>query len=502
MGPYALAGSLRSADISTTIIDYFTRIPNFFNYLETFLSQDTYVVGISSTFLAPPRFSFAQLKQRSEGPALFYSGDLWFDHPHELETWLLQLKALLKRKSPRASLILGGAKSQAALYRNSPYHLFDQIVVGPADRTLRDFVLAQKNNVSPKTRTVNGRSVLDNQQDVTQKFCPESLMKINDCIQREESLPIEISRGCVFNCKFCHYDKKESFKKPLSTLKEEFIRNYELFGTRFYSFCDDCFNDHPRKVEEVCNLFLSLPFKIEWSAYSRVDVAVRFPETADLMVESGARGLYWGLESFNHIVARNAGKGTPTEKVQEFLIQFYSKYKDICIMEGSFVTGLPGETFESLQELENWLVTNPVLHLITVGALNLMPYVPNLDKTVIDYAEYSRHPEKYGFKEIRFGPHYWQHETMNSNQATEWAQKIGQAYRAIRPRGLFRSIWAYPHLRGLGFSEKDSFNLICNAESLNDSVIADVKRRFNDKCQNYWKDLQRHHSNEKMKAVS
>ncbi len=489
MGPYALAGSLREAGISTTIIDFFTRIPDFFRYIEDFLTEETLVVGISSTFLAPASFSYSKLKQRSDGPALFYSGDLWFDHGHELDTWLSKLKELMKVKSPRAKLVLGGAKSQYALFKEGPYKNFDYIVLGPADRTLVRLVETIEFDQQPLVKTIRTANVLDNSIDVNNKFCPPSILIKEDSIPMGEAMPIEISRGCVFNCKFCHYDKKESFKKDLSVLKAELIHNYENFNTQFYSFCDDCFNDHPRKVEEVCNLFLSLPFKIEWAAYARVDVAVKFPHTADLMVEAGARGLYWGLESFNHVVARNAGKGTPTDKVQAFLVDFHSKYKNICLMEGSFVTGLPGETDQSLQELEEWLLKNPVLHLVTVGALNLMPYNASLDKAVIDYAEYSRDPKKYGFEEIRFAPPYWRHQTMDLPKAKDWAERIGSSYRKVRSRGIFKSIWAYPHVRGLGFSQEDSIRLICDEGLNNTQIHQDVIRRVQSRWVQYWQNL-------------
>src|SRR5690606_35918718 len=141
-------------------------------------------------------------------------------------------------------------------------------------------------------------------------------------------------------------------------LKTEFVRNYENFGTTVYHFCDDCFNDSRAKVESVCNVIGQLPFKIEWISYARVDLAIRAPETLEMMIESGVKGLYFGVESFNSVVAKNAGKGVPSEQVKQFLLDFKSKYKNQCLLQASFISGLPGETVESFNETGDWLVSH------------------------------------------------------------------------------------------------------------------------------------------------
>ena len=458
MGPYAIVAALRNAGYEATVLDYFTRFSSddaFFEYLAQMISSETKMIGISSTFLAPFVATLEPRAHRSNGLDRYYSGELFAPDSETLREWLSRLRQLLKEKAPNAKIVMGGVKSQFAVWRSEFYRDVDFVVLGAGDRAVVDVMNHISRGDALQTRELNGQTVVDNTFDLTEKACPEMIFIPEDSIARGEALPLEIARGCVFNCKFCHYEKKQSNKKPLEILRGELLRNYELFGTTAYTFCDDCFNDHPKKVEAYCGLFLSLPFKIEWTAYARVDVAVAFPHTLDLMIESGARGLYWGIESFDGDVARKAGKGTPPDKVKDFLIKFRDKYRGECLSEGSFIIGLPGETRASLESTMEWLIKEDVFDLVTFGPLGLMPYSSNLDRIVFDYAAYSREPEKHGFTKVTFRPHYWEHEHMNSTEAARIAADMSRTWREFKKPGLLRTIWFYPHLRSLGFSRED-----------------------------------------------
>jgi hypothetical protein len=240
------------------------------------------------------------------------------------------------------------------------------------------------------------------------------------------------------------------------------IRNHETYGIRFYHFSDDCFNDRREKVESFCNMFLSLPFKVEWSAYARVDVACRFPESLDLMVSSGARGLFWGIESLNSEVARKVGKGTPAELVKEMFINSRLKHRDNLLNHGSFIIGLPGESEESIWKSMDWIITSKTLDFVSLLVLSLRPYHPKLDKVVVDYADYSRNPEKYGFKNVSFGENsYWEHDQMNLHQAVEVSNRAKAKLQASGVnRSFVTSSFQYSHLRGLGFSQGEIFRFV------------------------------------------
>lgn len=485
MGPYIIASNLERAGFDAVVIDYFTRIPDFFSYLQKFLSSKTLLVGISTTFLTRELEHF-DFVGRHSGDHLYYSPALWHDSPESLETWLLTLRELVNKYNSKAKIVFGGAK---AAFPGMNHKGVDYFAFSMADQSVVDFAKFLREQVEPRHIIINDQKVIDNTELLKQKQAPQMQFSRKFAVQPGEALPMEISRGCIFNCKFCYYDKKESVRKDIALLRDEFVRNYDLFGTTIYHFCDDCFNDSRVKVEQICNMILSLPFKVEWVSYARVDVAVRFPETMKLMVESGACGLFMGLESLEPEVARRAGKGTPTDKVKEFLITFREKFWHKCLLECSLITGLPGETEQSLSRAQGWILENDPMDFLNIGPLVLAPYNKKLDKLTLDYPDYSRNPEKYGFKTISFHPVKWEHETMDSEVAFELAEEFLKNWRQVKPPTFLQTIWRYPILRTLGFSKETVFSM---ARDPKQAVHwhTTAHSRFRQYLQKYWFDLQ------------
>lgn len=488
VAPYSLAAQLEQAGFSTTVIDYFLWKENFFSYLETFLSEETLIVGLSTTFLTPPEVG-RSLRGTAAEYAAFTSGCLFKREPAEMARWFAELKALMRRKSPQARLVLGGAKTSSVLRHPQAYADVDYFCLGAGESALISLAQALAAGHEPAFETHAGlRFLATMQMKVTQDLCPTSHFTRRAAVQASESLPIEISRGCLYNCKFCHFEKRQSIRKDLEDLRRELIHNYENFGTTVYHFADDCFNDRREKVEAYCGLFLSLPFQIEWVSYARVDVAVRFPETIDLMIKSGARALFWGLESFNDVVARNAGKGTPIPAVKAMLKEFQRRYKHQCLTAGSFIVGLPGESKESLKQTANYICENDLFGTLCINPLFLSKYSMKLDQKVVDFADYSRNPEKHGFRRVEFDPYYWEHEHMNSIEAEQIHRQISEQWYRAKPPGLLRTIWNYTHLRSLGFSH-DEIHAQTQPHPSAEVFLATARSRYAQFIQRYFVDL-------------
>lgn len=455
LGPYILASKARNAGFDCVVVEGFTKFDNLFEVLDKVIDSSTLFVGISGTFLGINSESINV--NQSNHP--YSAGFLWLSHLQEIQDFLHRLKSLILSKNSKAPVVLGGTKALFFLQTPEKRALFDFYVIGKAESFFTQMLTQLKNNETLPWRAYEGAKYI-----VTDCYGVPAVEEVSairweatDIIQQGEALPLEIAKGCLYNCKFCNFDKQSAVKKDLQLLKDEITRNFEKFGTTVYSFCDDCFNDTRGKVESFCNMFLSLPFKIEWISYVRVDVAVRFPHTLDLMVESGARGLFWGIESLNHAVAKSAGKGTDPELVKQMLLRLKSTYGDQVISQGSFIIGLPGESEESLQQTLDWLISSRALDMINVNPLFLRPYSERLDKAVIDYADYSRNPTKYGFQEISFeGKEYWAHSEMNFPRAielrTQWRETLKQNGYDF---SVMPIIFQYPHLRSLGFSHSE-----------------------------------------------
>lgn len=462
LGPYRVAHALEEAGVKTYVMDSFYRFNDFFELMENFLTEDFVAIGISTTFLTPPAHhkNVVNLQKRRERMDNYYTMGVIDPDVEAVQLWFQRLKDVIRRKCPKAKIFVGGAKSWMFLYgKQKAVEEIDYIVLGSIDLVFPQVIEDLMAHGEPKWVPVEGKKVLDAFDTYVQpKFCPQHDWKKHWFIADKEALPIEIGRGCAFNCKFCAYDKNRSDRKNLEDLKNELIANYENYGTQFYHFADDCFNDNRHKVEEVCGLLKSLPFKVEWVSYVRFDVAVRFPETARLMIEAGAKGLYFGIESLNYEVARRAGKGTHPDKIKAFMKSFFEDFGDQCLMTGSFISGLPGETRESWLREVDWMCENRPLHFVNVGSLQISRYVESMDRKVKDFADYARNPAKYSFEEVSFNPPYWRHSTMDLHEAEELSQIFIDRWREVRrgQLGVWYDIWVYPHFRSLGLNEAEA----------------------------------------------
>lgn len=290
----------------------------------------------------------------------------------------------------------------------SPYFLaddnIDYYVLGHADNSVVQITndLNQKKLPSSKVVLVEEkqRNVIDSAD-----FDEPSLDKINTSwetrnVLPKEGLPIELARGCIFKCKFCNYSllgkQKGTYIRPSSMIKEEMIKNWELFGTENYYITDDTFNDDNDKIEELHRIFTSLPFKPKFSSYLRIDLINKYPHQADLLTDMGLVGTYFGLETFNYESAKCIGKGLHPNKVKDRLEWLSDRWKNKVNIASGFILGLPYDTHEYFDELIKWCEeTN------TIQNINFYPlFLFKRDKThpLKTYAsEFSLNSEIYGY---------------------------------------------------------------------------------------------------------
>ncbi len=462
------------------VVDFFTDLANLESVLEEHIGPETLFVGVSSSFLSVDEDNpkFIQLATRD-----YYGGYLWLETLPELEGFVANIRKHFTRAGVQevAKLCIGGTKARYALQRPDMRTLFDYYFIGKAESYFVKFLNCIRDGVAIPQGTYEGSAFLHEgvYQSKTEDI-EEILWQKEDVVLPTESLPIEIAKGCLYNCKFCNFEKAGSIRQTTDGLKNTLVRNYEMFGTQIYTFMDDCFNDTRTKVEEVCNTIQSLPFKIEWVSYARVDVACKFPHTLEAMIESGCRGLFWGIESFNHDIAKRIGKGTPPDQVKDLLLKIRDNYSDRVVSMGSFILGLPGETEESIEQTHRWIVESKALKIVFFPVLSIRPYSERLDKAVIDYADFARNPKKYGFEEISFDPvSYWKHETMTSVRAQEIRLEWIKRFKAINGwDGFIRSIFQIPHVRSLGFSMAEIIDFVNNGR-WGDANHMEIMRRQN-----------------------
>ena len=186
----------------------------------------------------------------------------------------------------------------------------------------------------------------------------------DDIVMPGETLPIELSRGCVFKCAFCNYrfngKQTVDYIKPIETIKNELIYNWENYGITNYRILDDTFNDTEKKIDDMLAVVRDLPFSPKFWAYIRLDLLAKHPHTLVKLYEMGLRAAHFGIETLDLRAGRTIGKGFDPEKQVEMIRHIRSSYGNNMYMIGSFIVGLPGESMHSIVSTQQRILQDEI----------------------------------------------------------------------------------------------------------------------------------------------
>jgi hypothetical protein len=272
LGAYRIATELRQHGYTVQVVDIFPTIyayPGILklgNIIKKYVGPETLWVGFSSTFFQ----SSAKMKAVASGKDDTRTN---FDTVSGMpeDEGLLRLRQAILDRNPKCKLVMGGAKAPQCGLDGT--NIIDVYVEGYADSS----VIAMTKYLEGKNpffqyRTNDNRSisVVNDPKAANFDFVKSSTVwHDSDHIFPGEALPIEISRGCIFNCSFCAYPmngkKKLDYIRDTELLKQEFQRNYDLYGTTEYLYMDDTHNDSTEKLEQLYD-----------EVYSRLNFKIRF----------------------------------------------------------------------------------------------------------------------------------------------------------------------------------------------------------------------------------
>lgn len=350
IGAYQVAYQCRQNGFTCQVIDftdYFTT-QELESVLDKFVDDSTLAIGVSTSF-----YYNADTKKK------YVSANRNFETviPKSISNLILARK----KKHTNLKIFAGGANS----YKVNDATVFDAVFHGYSEQSVVEYLQSIKTKLKRLWPIHNNLEVVDG---AAAHFDITSLAHQwheNDCVLPNETLPIEISRGCIFKCKFCSYPlngkKKFDYLRDPERIKEELIRNYELYGTTNYFFTDDTFNDSTYKLERLHEVITQLPFKIKFVTYLRLDLIYAHREQIKLLYEMGLGSAFFGIESLNAQSAKAIGKGMNPTNIKKFLIELHDVHwkKEIPIT-CSFIIGLPYETSKTVTETQIWCKDAPI----------------------------------------------------------------------------------------------------------------------------------------------
>jgi len=311
----------------------------------------------------------------------------------QTDDWINKLIDIFLNKNKKIKFVVGGEK--AATANKKRYKKIDYWVMGQSEISIVNLANAIKNSIPFP-------SIIYSNKDY--HFLDFNKSKINwssnDLLFNNEHIPIEIARGCKFDCPFCGYNKKRTGVnsiKDKKTLKEEVMYNYEKFNITSYMVMDPTPNDSIEKLEMFCNVFKSMPFPVEWSGFSRLDMFEKYPEMRDIILESGGKSIQFGIETLHDPTIKLIKKGISSSKVKELLYYLNETWANKIITGSFFIVGLPLETEKDLYKNLEWLFKKDCpLHSITFCLLSIPKY--NLDiKDEFEFSQFSKNMNKFNY---------------------------------------------------------------------------------------------------------
>ncbi len=401
LGPHKAGWAARRHGYTTQVITKIQLLAfdDLISFCEQLVDSNT-VIGIGTSLINYPKHDYS--------PETFKSKLT----PDGVIIKLLKLINYYRRKH-NTKIVVGGANS--AIFKK----IFN------ADYTIQ----GQAENELPKLLDRIKRSGIQKKMydwDITR--C-DFQWHPSDCIVPKEVLPIETSRGCIFNCKFCHFEninkKIGTFERSLECVKQEFISNYQKYQTTHYWLMDDTFNDNDERVNQFCEMVESLPFRIHFMGYLRLDLAHKFQETTRRLYRAGLAGCSIGIESFHPEAAKAVDKPFSAKHGKQFLDYFYH---DICESNITInccnIVGLPGESKAHITESIRWYSARPHIHTNWSALYINDPARVDPDEIL---SGFEKDIEKHGF--VFFSDkdkNYWEREGMNSDQAERMRRRIVQ----------------------------------------------------------------------------
>ena len=294
---------------------------------------------------------------------------------------------MLKKNNISAKFVVGGPHATLAA---QDCQWADIIVIGEGERAslqiLKDYPNVHKHYFEDK---------IENLDDIP--FPDRSILDIKEYANNYKLRGIPTttyitSRGCswgkcAFCCKYWTQDTKIRYRSAQNIVDEikDVQDKYGISGAMFF---DDEFVHNKKRLKEFCELVK--PLNIKWRCLSRIESINN--KIVPMMRDAGCIEIAVGIESADQTILDNINKHIDIDKAEKAC----GIIKDNGIdLKELFIIGLPGESHESLQKMDDFLNRTK-------------PY--DMDATILSVfpgSDIHEHPEKYPNLTFKKGCRGW-----------------------------------------------------------------------------------------------
>lgn len=282
--------------------------------------------------------------------------------------------------------------------------------------------------------------------------CPLPRFDIIRNIRRYNKMPIQATRGCPHNCRFCSiievYGKKFRTKTPRQ-VADEIREVHRLYPRAFISFADENMLVDRKFAKDLCRELI--PLRIKFEAYCDVGV-YRDRELLELLNRAGCIQLLIGYESLEPECLQEVGEWKASMRpYYEESIEVIQSY-GITIL-ALFIIGFDHDTPETFVRMKKF-IEDTKIYDVDFSVLTPIPGTKVYEKLRAEGRLVSENWEMYTWQNCNYRParltsrQLWEGimDLFRTFNTPEMLKRRRQHFKEIISR-LHRSGEEIPHLR-------------------------------------------------------
>jgi len=212
--------------------------------------------------------------------------------------------------------------------------LFDYELVGEGETSFTNFVKNFLKGVKPKSKIIEGKT-LKNLNDL-----PIPAYHLLDMEKYKKHVSIVMSsRGCRYNCTYCHLGKSMiRFRDPKLVVEElKFLEN--IYKIKNVEFHDNNFTINKKHAKKICLEIIKEKLDLSWVCQTRCDLVDK--EIVNLLKRAGCDSIIFGVESLSSSTQRTIKKNLTLRTIKKSVALSKEANLKVRIL---LMIGLPMET--------------------------------------------------------------------------------------------------------------------------------------------------------------
>ena len=298
---------------------------------------------------------------------------------------VIQILKIVKEKSPSVITVIGGPHVYGLPHQGISYDWIDYGLWGEAEES---FLKLLESNFNPQEFVniagliykdkgqikLNPMALIDNLDNLPlpARHLYPPMNRYRPSILAYKRLPatgIITSRGCAYNCIFCHSGKghfKLRFHSADYVLEEiKYLK--KNFGINELVFFDDSFLINKERALKICEGIIKEGIDISWSCNARVNNLNK--NLLKTLKKAGCWLIQIGVESGNQDILDTIKKGITLEQVEKACRLAYDVGLEV---KTYFILGHPKETLSTLNETIKFMNKLPT-HYASINFMTPLP---------------------------------------------------------------------------------------------------------------------------------